>query len=401
MWRKPFRGRLLASTAFLEETMSTSSYERGIGRRDVLCSGGSAVFGSIIAGLLGDAKPARAQPISGGVPEVDRAAVRVVTDNYHFALSPSGKIGDVMVERPVFPVPDKSPQKVLLSEFGLSMHLETQRGDETRNVLIDFGYSSSTLLNNLDILRIDPLKLDAMVLSHGHYDHFGGMVGFLAGTQGKRRPKLPLYIGGEECFCSRQFTAGLTTPLNFGALDRNAIAEADLTVVTAEGPSAIADHAFATGHIPRATFERVLSPTRMKVGIENGLGCFPDKMPTDRRPIDWAPDEFDHEIATCVNVKGRGLVITTSCGHRGVVNAVKQAIAASGVQKVHAVVGGFHLAPHNEDYLRQTMKELVDLDVDYIVPMHCTGEPFYEMLKAELPKKVIRSYTGTKLVFSA
>jgi 7,8-dihydropterin-6-yl-methyl-4-(beta-D-ribofuranosyl)aminobenzene 5'-phosphate synthase len=161
----------------------------------------------------------------------------------------------------------------------------------------------------------------------------------------------------------------------------------------------IADHAFATGHIPRATFERVLSPTRMKVGVENGLGCFPEKMQADRCPIDWAPDEFDHEISTCVNVKGRGLVVTTSCGHRGVGNSVKQAIAVSGVQKVHAVVGGSHLAPHQEDYLRQTLKELVDLDVDYIV--HCTGEPFYEMLKAELPNKVIRSYTGTKLVFGA
>ena len=110
------------------------------------------------------------------------------------------------------------------------MHLETQRGDETRGVLIDFGYSSPTLLNNLDILRIDPAKLDALVLSHGHYDHFGGMVGFLAATQGKRKPNLPLYIGGEECFCSRQFTGG-PTPLNFGALDRKAIAEADLSVV--------------------------------------------------------------------------------------------------------------------------------------------------------------------------
>src|SRR5947209_7607214 len=121
-----------------------------------------------------------------------------------------------------------------------------------------------------------------MVLSHGHYDHFGGMVGFLAASQGKRKPKLPLYIG-EECFCSRQFTAG-PTPLNFGALDRKAIAGADLSVTTAEGPALIADHVFTTGHIPRATFERVLSPTRMKVGIENGLGCFPDKMPPNRRP---------------------------------------------------------------------------------------------------------------------
>ena len=97
----------------------------GIGRRDILCSGGSAIFSSLIAALLGDVKPARAQTISGNVPEVDRATVRVVTDNYHFALSPSGKIGDVEVGRIGFSLSDKPPGKVLLSEFGLSMHLET------------------------------------------------------------------------------------------------------------------------------------------------------------------------------------------------------------------------------------------------------------------------------------
>jgi len=167
---------------------------------------------TLITALLGDAKPARAQTISGSVPELDRAAIRVVVDNYHFALSPSGKIGDVEVERIGFPLSDKPPGKVLMSEFGLSMHLETRRGNETRNVLIDFGYSAPTLLNNLDILGIDPAKLDAMVLSHGHYDHFGGMVGFLSATQGQRKPKLPLYIGGAECFCSRQFTVA-PTPL--------------------------------------------------------------------------------------------------------------------------------------------------------------------------------------------
>src|SRR5216684_3856814 len=149
------------------KTMLFGCCGSGIGRRDLLCSGGSALFSSLIAALLGDAKPARAQTISGNVPEVDRATVRVVTDNYHFALSPSGKVGDVEVGRVVFPLSDQPPGKVLLSEFGLSMHLETERGNEMRNVLIDFGYSSPTLLNNLDILGIDPAKLDAMVLSHG------------------------------------------------------------------------------------------------------------------------------------------------------------------------------------------------------------------------------------------
>jgi len=145
--------------------MSPSSYENGIGRRDILCSGGSAIFSSLIAALLGGTKPARAQTIAGSVPDVDRATVRVVTDNYHFALSPSGKIGDVEVGRIVFPLSDQPPGKVLLSEFGLSIHLETQRGNESQNVLIDFGYSSPTLLNNIDILGIDPAKLDAIKLN--------------------------------------------------------------------------------------------------------------------------------------------------------------------------------------------------------------------------------------------
>src|SRR5262249_55017373 len=149
-------------------------------------------------------------------------------------------------------------------------------------------------------------------------------------------------------------------PLNFGALDRKAIAEADLVVTTAEGPAVVADHSLVSGHNPRATVQPGLSPTPMKVGNDNGVGCFPDKMPADRRPIDWAPDEFDHEISTCVNVKGRGLVVMTSCGHRGVLNAVKQAMTVSGLRKVHAVLGGFHLAPHNEDYVRQTIKGLID-----------------------------------------
>jgi 7,8-dihydropterin-6-yl-methyl-4-(beta-D-ribofuranosyl)aminobenzene 5'-phosphate synthase len=95
--------------------MSRGSYESGIGRRDILCSGGSVVFSSLIAALLGDAKPARAQTISGSVPEVDRAAIRVVIDNYHFALSPSGKIGDVEVERIGFPLSDKPHARWLRS----------------------------------------------------------------------------------------------------------------------------------------------------------------------------------------------------------------------------------------------------------------------------------------------
>ena len=93
-------------------------------------------------------------------------------------------------------------------------------------------------------------------------------------------------------------------------------------------------------------------------------------------------DQFQHEIATAFNLKGRGLIILTSCSHRGVVNAIRQAQAASGVEKIHAVIGGFHLAPYQEEYVRDTVKALQEIDPTYLVPLHCTGEPFYEAARA-------------------
>ena len=74
---------------------------------------------------------------------------------------------------------DKPPARTLISEFGLSMHVESRRGAETRNALVDFGFTPEAMVNNSELLGIDAAKIDALVLSHGHYDHFGGLVGFL------------------------------------------------------------------------------------------------------------------------------------------------------------------------------------------------------------------------------
>ena len=100
------------------------------------------------------------------------------------------------------------------------------------------------------------------------------------------------------------------------------------------------------------------------------------------------PDQFSHEIATAYNLKGRGLVIFSSCSHRGIVNIVQQAKSASGVDKVHAIIGGFHLAPYKEDYVREVIAALKGIGPDYVIPMHCTGEPFYEIMKAEAPERL-------------
>ena len=380
--------------------LADCSFERfPINRRHVVCGGGAAAFSAMIAMLLGGAKPVRAEPISGAVPEVDGLAVRVVIDSYQFAVAPSRKADMVEIQHFGWGIGgDKPPARTLISEFGLSMHVESRRGAETRNALVDFGFTPEAMVNNSELLGIDAAKIDALVLSHGHYDHFGGLVGFLRQHQAKLKPNLPIYIGGEECFCSRQWTAPPVQG-NFGTLDRQALEQANLVVTYAEGPSIVADHGFTTGQIGLTSFEEVRSPSAMKVGVDRGLGCYPDKLPDDERTKTVVPDQFRHEIATAFNLKGRGLVVLTSCSHRGVVNTIKQAQSASGIDKVHAVIGGFHLAPYSEDYVRETIAALKRMDINYIVPLHCTGEPFYELAKLEMPSKLLRSYTGTRFVF--
>ena len=197
-----------------------------ISRRDLLRSGAAA--GMLSAALSSAPRPAQAQVLSGAAPEVDALAVRVVTDSYHHAFEPTRKINDLTIQRFAFALAkDQPPRKALQNEWGLALHLESRQGSESRQILIDFGYTPETLNNNLELLGIDPARLDAMMLSHGHYDHFGGLNGFLARHQARLKKELPFYLGGEECFCTREAGVGDSAG-DFGTLDRQAIAGAGL-----------------------------------------------------------------------------------------------------------------------------------------------------------------------------
>jgi len=363
-----------------------------------MCAGGAGFVSAMMATLAASGRTQAAKTLKGEVPVVDWLGVRIVTDNVVIQFVPNETRNGLTIERKSGNThPDQPPRTVLNGEWGLAMHAESKRGGETRHLLIDFGYTPEVLLNNMEILKIDPARFDAMVLSHGHYDHFGGMVGFLQARGRELKKKLPFYVGGEDTFCIRRNPGG-----QFGALDRKAILDADLALMMAAEPAIVADHAFTTGRIGQHSFEKPLRATEEVVGIFDGFGCYPEKMPAEKNTGGYIPDDFDHELATIYMVKGKGLVVLTSCSHRGVINAVRQAQAASGIDKVHAVLGGFHIVPPlGDDYIHSTIAEFREIDPDHVIVGHCTGDRFYDLARGALGDKVIHSAVGTRFVFSS
>ncbi len=328
------------------------------------------------------------------ISPVDAVTLQVVVDNATFGpflpdqnlpglkiiRSSGGSSGALMSRRP------------LLAEFGLSVLAQSRLGSATKRVLVDFGYSPEVIHNNLSLLEIDPRSLDASVLSHGHLDHYGGFRGLFAGLDSHR--KLPLVVGGEEVFCERVAMIGTPPPL-MGALDRGQLEKAGFDVRVRSNPQLLDGHAFTTGGIPLASFERAAIPTQMRPGV----GCQANALSAAKRREKLIPDDGEHELATCLVINNLGLVVIASCSHRGVINSVRRAQEISGISKVHAVIGGFHLVrPRTEEEARQTVAEFAKIDPTYLIPMHCTGEVFTSEALRVMPQKVIRPYVGTKLV---
>ena len=246
-----------------------------------LCGGGAGFVTAVVVALAANARTRQAKTLRGDVPEVDRVAVRIVTDNLTQLFVPEEIRDGLAIERRVpYSYPDRPPRHILNAEWGLSIHVQSFTGGQERNVLVDFGFTPEVLNNNMAIIGIDPSTLDALVLSHGHYDHFGGMVGFLEKHGRSLKKEIPFYVGGEDAFCLRRNIEG-----QFGALDRKAILDSELTLMMASEPAIVADHAFTTGRIGQVSFEKPLRPTTEIIGIFDGFGCFREKMPPEKNTV--------------------------------------------------------------------------------------------------------------------
>jgi 7,8-dihydropterin-6-yl-methyl-4-(beta-D-ribofuranosyl)aminobenzene 5'-phosphate synthase len=367
---------------------------RPVGRRAFLKS--SAAFAASAAGGFSCLEIANAAPIEA--PTIDRLAIRVLVDSSYDLFFRPAEVNGVKI---VPPPRISDYRRTLHNEWGLSLWLESERAAEKRTVMLDYGYSPAVLLNNMELTGVDPSKIDALVVSHGHFDHFGGLQGFLDKYRAVLPADVKLYAGGEDNFCHRVTGNATQGFSDFGTLDRRELAAHKVTTVLAETPVVVAGHAFTTGKIARNSIERVLPNTSVERGMKDGLGCNTSHFLPAELDGKIVPDEHIHEHATCFNIKDKGLVVISSCGHVGIVNSVRQAQEVSGVKKVHAIVGGFHLGPAPKDYLAQVVSEIKKLEPDVLIPMHCSGLNFVAEARAQMPNNVLVTTTGSHTTFGS
>lgn len=320
-------------------------------------------------------------------PVVDSLSVRVVVDSRYERFLPKASHPQVAVEH-IGRIPGR-PDMTFAAEWGLSLHLASVAQGAKAQYVLDFGYTPEIINRNFELLDIEPAAINGLILSHGHRDHFGGLDGFVRAHRGAMRDDLALYVGGETIFRPKWIREGGETVL-WGAVDREALQAQKVASICCPQPCAL-DGAFTSGYIQRTSFEEVTG----------GSLVMEDHYTEAERHGQLVKDTHPDEHATCYIVKGRGLVVISSCGHTGIVNTVRSSMAAANVDKVHAVIGGFHLGTAPKEYLQHTLDELGRIDPDVILPMHCTGEAFITMLRERMPQKVVYSNVGSRFTFGA
>jgi len=216
---------------------------------------GSAALGSaLVSSSLG--RVARAATTRIDVPVVDRVVIGEITDNQHNVALKAVERPGLTVQRIGFLAAAQG--KTLASEWGLALYIESTRGSESRRYLLDFGFTPEVYSNNLGLMKIDPAAVDALILSHGHFDHYGGLIGFLEAQRAQMRKDLRLYTGGEDDFCHRLLRSPDGSFADFGTLDRGKLRALNVEPVLSEVPIVIEGHAFTTGIVPRTSIEHVL-----------------------------------------------------------------------------------------------------------------------------------------------
>lgn len=274
-------------------------------------------------------------------------------------------------------------RKSILSEHGFSVLLQTTGNGETRTMLFDTGFSEFGALYNAETLGANLAGVEAIAFSHGHMDHTGG---FLSMAKAIPDKNIPVVTHPAVFRNPRYLKLSESLKIQLPSLTRETVTGTGMNLVETTEPKPLLDgDVLFLGEIPRRT------------DFEMG---FPIAFYLEGGEETWDPIEDDTSLV--MNLKGKGLVILSGCAHAGIINTVLRAREVTGIERVHAVMGGFHLTgPLFEHIIERTAGELMKVDPAWVVPTHCTGRKATAHFEKELGDRFILNMSGTKLTFSA
>lgn len=269
----------------------------------------------------------------------------------------------------------------LVAEHGFSALVDVTRGKTTHRILFDTGVSPNGMIENMRRLEVDPTTIEVIVLSHGHYDHTAGLHG-LIDVLGP--PNMPVYLHPEFWNRRRVVIEG-RDPREMPTTSRRALQDAGFDIIEQAQPSfLLGGSVLVTGEIDRTA------------AFEQG---FPGHEAL--RGTTWQPDpSILDDQALVLNLRGKGLVVLTGCGHAGVVNILRHVTRLTGIDEIHGLIGGFHLGSRAMlNRIAPTVEALAAFDPTYLVPAHCTGFRATHALAERLPEALIPNTVGTVYTF--
>ena len=345
---------------------------KDMNRRDFLKA--TAVTSAVL--LTGDMirTPAFAQG-TVKIPEAEKIVITVITDNYADALRPDYKIAKRY---------RMTSNRGMHGEHGLAYHVETTVDGGDHCFLFDFASDPQGVKNNIELLKLDLKKIEAMALSHDHFDHQAALVELLKAKRDEIPRGTPFYVG-EQFFVGTYARMPDGSIRSIFALKRENVEGLGIVkIIEVKTPTPIVQGAYLAGRIEQVTDYEKIPPMFVKKSGDQ-----------------YVQEDFIGEQAIVLNAKGKGLVVISACAHRGIVNTVKQAQRITGIEKVHAVIGGFHLTGAKPELIQRTIADIKAIRPDYIVPIHCTGYEAIGAFAREMPDQFILNTAGTSHIITA
>ena len=306
---------------------------------------------------------------------VDRAEITIVVDNFvDFLMGGSENVHRYLAS-------DLSDREQLVAEHGFSALVTVEADGRRSSALYDAGLTPDALGRNLDVLGVPVKDLRAIVISHGHADHHGGLEGLFA-RHGRSR--LPLVIH-PEAWRERKVVFPTGAELRLPPPSRADLEAEDVQVVEERGQTLLVDDTvLVSGQIERVTeFEKGF-PIHF---VRSAEGWEPDPMIWDDQSV-------------IVNVKDKGLVVVSGCSHAGAVNVLRNAQRITGERRIAGLIGGFHLTGGIfEPIIEPTVDALSAAHVDCILPAHCTGWRAVHLLARAMPTAFVQPSVGTVVSF--